>query len=178
MLLPELLSKQKVERRACFLVGIRNERTLLRPRDWKVFLVSRETSQGHCCLGGSWTPHLATHHRVTCPRRPRGPAPRSAARVVGERCHAPVNDSFFMKKEQANGNLCCVESAREKACQVSSDPWTLCNPTPRSSRVKDVKTMQDPGPSGVSIASRLFFQPFALPSAVFITTTSTNDTAH
>ena len=139
-----------MERKACFLVGTRKERTPLRPRDQKVVLISPRVPAGLCCFGG-YQPHVwCPHYRITCPRRPRGPATHSTAWMVGELRHAPINDSFFMKKEQSNGNLCCIESARERARQASLDSWTLCipPPTPRSSGVKEVKQCKTCDPQG------------------------------
>lgn len=109
--------------------------------------------------GGSWTPQ-SPHPRITRPQRPRGPAKCSTARRVGEFRHAPINDSSFMKEEQSNGNLCCIESVREKAGQAPLDSWRL-GPCPTQSRRRGSERLSE-----ISVAPRLLFQPPAPPSAV------------
>lgn len=42
----------------------------------------------------------------------------SVLRAAGPR-YTPINDSSFMKKEQPDGNLCCIEPATENVCQES-----------------------------------------------------------
>lgn len=60
--------------------------------------------------------------------------------MVAEPRYAPVNDSSFMKKEQSNGNLCCIESAKENACQASGSlPWTPGDFEALSSGTEEVK---------------------------------------
>lgn len=60
--------------------------------------------------------------------------------------HAPVYDSSFMKKEQSNGNLCCIKSAKEnvhQACRLAL--WIPEYSVLSSSGIKEAKECRTPG---------------------------------
>lgn len=74
---------------------------------------------GLCDLEGYQVCLRSPSQNYMCTRRTRGPGRLSAALLAAELPYAPVNDSSFMKKEQSNGNLCRIKSAKENAHQVS-----------------------------------------------------------
>lgn len=61
---------------------------------------------------------LSPHHRTHTHRAQRSSKASTVLQPAGLR-YTPINDASFMKKEQPNGNLCCVEPAKENTCQVS-----------------------------------------------------------
>lgn len=78
--------------------------------------------------------------------------------------YPPINDSSFMKEEQPDGNFCCIESARENACQVSGllslEPWILLTLRMRHSvgkRTESPGLLESSPASHVSSHPQLFY---------------------
>lgn len=63
--------------------------------------------------------------------------------LVAELPYTPINDASFMEEEQSNGNLCCIESAKENACQISDLLlWTLRHLVPSRSGIEEGKELK------------------------------------
>lgn len=126
-------------------------------RDQKAVPITQRVPAGVCCLGDHGCHVLSPHPRITHPQGPRGSAKRSTARRVGKLCHAPINDASFMKEEQANGNLCCIESAREEAGQAPLDSWGL-GPCPTQPRRRGSERRHNPDCQRLASPHALLFQ--------------------
>lgn len=101
------------------------------------------------------------HHRLTCPQRS---SPTSTVLPAAALQYPPINDSSFMKEEQPDGNFCCIESARENACQVSGllslEPWILLTLRMRHSvgkRTESPGLLESSPASHVSSHPQLFY---------------------
>lgn len=170
-LAPHLCAKSKAEegagreKKSMFSCGSRNEiNDLVRSGNQKVVRICPEAVErmvvpaglrdpgrgGGVCVGPLHV--LSPHHRTHTHRAQRSSKASTVLQPAGLR-YTPINDASFMKKEQPNGNLCCIEPAKENTCQVSGllslASWILF--TLRIGH-RNGKSTEDPGQAELSTA--------------------------